>query len=116
MYLNTVERKRLREEEGKRAEGQGRGRGRREERKKAGRTGKNRRLKKIRNARLWYKGRVPKQSARYGKRRRQLLSHSELKMPAVEVVEVLEGREAVSNKESGKVPKHMGGATDRARP
>ena len=59
---------------------------------------------------------MPKQSARYGKRRRQLLSHSELKMPAVEVVEVLEGREAVSNKESGKVPKHMGGATDRARP
>lgn len=115
MYLNTVERKRLREEEGKRAEGQGRGRGRREERKKAGRKGKKR-LKKIRNARLWYKGRVPKQSARYGKRRRQLLSHSELKMPAVEVVEVLEGREAASNKESGKVPKHMGGATDRARP
>ena len=37
-------------------------------------------------------------------------------MPAAEVAEVLQGGEAVSNQEFGKVPKHMGRATDRARP
>lgn len=59
---------------------------------------------------------MPKQYAKCGNRNRQLLNDSELKMPAVEVAEVLEGGEAASNKEFGKVPKPMGGAADRPRP
>lgn len=50
------------------------------------------------------------------KRHRQLLRDSELKMPTVEVVEVLEGGRLLQTRSLRKVPKHMGGATDRARP
>ena len=123
MYLNTVERKTETERGGGRKEGEtrerDRGKGRKKERKKEGKKRKGRKKKKdkkIRNETLLYKGRVPKQYAKYGNRNRQLLNDSELKMPAVEVAEVLEGGEAASNKEFGKAPKPMGGASDRPRP
>lgn len=120
--IQWKERRSLREEGGERRERQGRRRGGREKRKKEGgkernvREERKKKIKKIRNETLWYKGRVPKQYAKCGNRNRQLLNDSELKIPAVEVAEVLEGREAASNKEFGKVPKPMGGAADRPRP
>lgn len=120
--IQWKERRSLREEGGERRERQGRRRGGREKRKKEGgkernvREERKKKIKKIRNETLWYKGRVPKQYAKCGNRNRQLLNDSELKIPAVEVAEVLEGGEAASNKEFGKVPKPMGGAADRPRP
>lgn len=109
MYLNTVERKRLREEEGKRTEGQGRGRGRREEERR--KAGKEKKDEKNRNARLWYKGSA-QQCARFGKRRRQLLRDSELKMPAVEVVEVLEGGRLLQTRSLGSPQAWAGPQTE----